>query len=288
VAAALVVAWRAHYVADLSAFLPSAPTPEQAVLLDQLKSGATSRLLVIGIEGGAPDDEASAAARAEASKRVAGGAARERCVRVGPQRRELGLGRRRPLPLRPPLCDQPRRRWRALQRGRAARCDRCDRLAARHAGRLAAQADPLSRPDRRDAAHRRSADAGRGAEDRSWRLGLAPGAARGCWWPTTAADGADIDGQQRALAAIRSAFDAAPTPGLRLVVSGAGKFSVESRERIKSEVERLALFGSVVIVVLLWLAFASGARSRSPCCRSRPAWSPESRPSAWASARSTA
>src|SRR3954464_1110238 len=71
VAAALVVAWRAHYVADLSAFLPSAPTPEQAVLLDQLKSGATSRLLLIGIEGGAPGDEAAAAARAEASKRVA-------------------------------------------------------------------------------------------------------------------------------------------------------------------------------------------------------------------------
>ena len=71
VAAALVVAWRAHYVADLSAFLPSAPTPEQAVLLDQLKSGATSRLLVIGIEGGAPGDDAAAVARAEASKRVA-------------------------------------------------------------------------------------------------------------------------------------------------------------------------------------------------------------------------
>ncbi len=63
--------------------------------------------------------------------------------------------------------------------------------------------------------------------------------------------------QQRALAAIRSAFDAAPAPGLSLVVSGAGKFAVESRERIKSEVERLAVLGSVVIVVLLWLAFAS-------------------------------
>ena len=31
--AAAVVAWRTHYVADLSAFLPTAPTPEQAVLL---------------------------------------------------------------------------------------------------------------------------------------------------------------------------------------------------------------------------------------------------------------
>ena len=74
---------------------------------------------------------------------------------------------------------------------------------------------------------------------------------------TTRADGADLDGQQRALAAIRSTFDAVAAPGLRLRVSGAGRFAVESRERIKAEVERLALLGSVVIVVLLLLAFAS-------------------------------
>jgi len=73
VAAALVVAWRAHYIADLSAFLPSAPTPEQAVLLDQLKNGTTSRLVLIGIEGAPPgsDNEGAAAARAQASSRLA-------------------------------------------------------------------------------------------------------------------------------------------------------------------------------------------------------------------------
>src|SRR5437764_8158260 len=73
VAAALVIAWRAHYVADLSAFLPSAPTPEQAVLLDQLKSGATSRLVLIGVEGVPPGSSAddAAAARAAASQRLA-------------------------------------------------------------------------------------------------------------------------------------------------------------------------------------------------------------------------
>ncbi len=67
------IAWRAHYVADLSAFLPSAPTPEQAVLLDQLKSGATARLVLIGIEG-APagaSTEAAATARADASRKLA-------------------------------------------------------------------------------------------------------------------------------------------------------------------------------------------------------------------------
>jgi predicted exporter len=74
---------------------------------------------------------------------------------------------------------------------------------------------------------------------------------------TTAADGADIDGQQHALAALDEAFARAATPGLRLVVSGAGKFAVDARARIKGEVERLAVLGSVFVMVLLWLAFAS-------------------------------
>ncbi|MEO8923107.1 MAG: hypothetical protein ABI330_09850, partial [Caldimonas sp.] len=63
-----IAAWlaaRAHYVADLSAFLPSAPTAEQAVLLDQLKNGTASRLVLVAIEGG------DAAARAAVSKHLA-------------------------------------------------------------------------------------------------------------------------------------------------------------------------------------------------------------------------
>ena len=63
-ALALGVALRTRYVADLSAFLPSAPTPEQAVLLDQLKSGSASRLILVGIEGG------DAATRNAASQRL--------------------------------------------------------------------------------------------------------------------------------------------------------------------------------------------------------------------------
>ncbi|MGZ8260856.1 MAG: MMPL family transporter, partial [Caldimonas sp.] len=74
---------------------------------------------------------------------------------------------------------------------------------------------------------------------------------------TPAADGADIDGQQRALAAVDAAFAEATAPGLRLVTSGAGRFAVESRARIKGEVERLAVFGSLIVVALLWLAFRS-------------------------------
>ncbi len=182
--AGLAIAWRAHYVADLSAFLPAAPTPEQAVLLDQLKNGATARLILIAIDGAPANADVNGDAmrrRSRARRHIAPAcrrAARQRAVRLGRERRARRLGRRRQLRVRAPLSAEPGGRRGALQRHRPARCDRRDRGAARHAGRLAAQADPLSRPDRRDGAHRRGADAGARAEDRERRLGRANDAAR--------------------------------------------------------------------------------------------------------------
>src|ERR1700731_3667909 len=49
-AAALVA--RPRYITDLSAFLPAAPTPTQQLLVDQLRDGPASRLILIAIEGG--------------------------------------------------------------------------------------------------------------------------------------------------------------------------------------------------------------------------------------------
>ena len=54
--ACMIVISRASFTADLSAFLPRAPTAEQQVLVDQLTEGAVSRLILIGTE--APDSAA--------------------------------------------------------------------------------------------------------------------------------------------------------------------------------------------------------------------------------------
>jgi predicted exporter len=55
----------ARFVADLSAFLPAAPTAAQRLLVDQLRDGALSRVMLIGIDGGQP------AIRAEISRSIA-------------------------------------------------------------------------------------------------------------------------------------------------------------------------------------------------------------------------
>ena len=56
---------RSHFTADLSAFLPRSPTPEQQLLLEQIRDGLASRLILVGIEG------ESAATRARLSKQIA-------------------------------------------------------------------------------------------------------------------------------------------------------------------------------------------------------------------------
>ena len=54
VLACVFVITRAEFNADLSAFLPRSPTPAQQVLVEQLRDGVVSRLILIGIEGATP------------------------------------------------------------------------------------------------------------------------------------------------------------------------------------------------------------------------------------------
>jgi predicted exporter len=63
--AGLVIAYRADYRADITAFLPATPTADQQILVDQLKDGAISRMVLIGI------DAADAQAAAAISKSIA-------------------------------------------------------------------------------------------------------------------------------------------------------------------------------------------------------------------------
>ena len=64
--AGAAVVWNSHFSADMSFFLPARPSAEQQVLVDQLKEGVVSRLLMVAIAGG------DAAQRAAASRELRG------------------------------------------------------------------------------------------------------------------------------------------------------------------------------------------------------------------------
>src|SRR3989338_10513674 len=74
----------------------------------------------------------------------------------------------------------------------------------------------------------------------------------------TRASGSDTDAQQRAMAAIRQAFDKAPgAASARLVMTGPGVFSVTSRDTIKRQVTRLSIISLALIATLLLLVYRS-------------------------------
>lgn len=254
IVAAAAVTVRTHYVADLSAFLPSAPSAEQAVLLDQLRTGVAARLVLVGIEGG------SAEARIEASRQLAD-ALRASGVfesvnngdHAGFEATGKFLFEHRYL-LSPAVDAQ-----RFSASGLRAGIDDTLALLGTPAGAMVKPVilrDPTGETVRM-AESMLPAQAPR-VDGGVW---VSRTAARAILVATTRADGADLDAQEAALQLVRTSFAKHEAAGLRLVLSGAGSFAVSSRAQIKSEVERLAIAGGVAIVGLLLAAFGGSLRT---------------------------
>ena len=53
--AGCVVIMRTEFSTDMAAFLPRSPRPAQQILVDQLRDGVVSRLILVAIEGAPPD-----------------------------------------------------------------------------------------------------------------------------------------------------------------------------------------------------------------------------------------
>ena len=247
VAAAWITA-RTTYVADLSAFLPSTPTADQAVLLDQLRTGIATKLVLIGIEGG------SAQARSEASLQLA------QALRQSGAFETVNNGDASPWQdagtflfehryLLSPAVDAQRFTADGLRSG----IDETLALLGTPAGAIVKPTllrDPTGETVRMAEAML-PARAPR-SEGGVW---VSRQAARAVIVAITRAEGSDLDGQERALAIVRTRFEPLAAQGLRLLMSGAGTFGVSSRAQIQSEVERLAIAGSVIMVALLLAAF---------------------------------
>ncbi|MBW5809393.1 MMPL family transporter [Burkholderia sp. COPS] len=245
---------RAHFTADLSAFLPSSPSAGQRVLVDQLRDGIVSRLILVAIDGG------DAATRAALSRRVAG------TLRADPQ-------------------------FAAVHNGEASNDARDRQFIFDHRYLLS----PAVTPQRfsADGLHQAlgdsldllSSSAGLVAKamlprDPTGEVaalvdqldGAAQPASRDGVWVSrdgtravlvvqTAAAGSDTDAQARAIDAVRRAFAAAkqavPNAAATLAMTGPGVFSVDTRDTIRHDVERLSTASVVLIVALLLTLYRS-------------------------------
>ncbi len=254
VVAAAGVTARTHYVADLSAFLPRSPSAEQAVLLDQLRSGIAARLVLIGIEGGTPEQRSAASLQYAKALRASGAFD---AVHNGDNSQFEATGKflfdHRYL-LSPAVDAQ-----RFTVDGLRAGIDEATSLLGTPAGSAIKSVilrDPTGETVRM--AENMLPSQAPKSDGGVWVSRQAP---RAVLIATTRADGADLDAQERALQLLRTSFAPFEAQALKLVVSGSGSFAVASRAQIKSEVERLAVAGGIAIVGLLLLAFGGSLRT---------------------------
>jgi predicted exporter len=255
-AAATAVALHARYITDLSAFLPAHPTPQQRLLVEQLRDGPASRLLLAGVEGG------SRLARAAVS---------------------IDMGQR--------LRADPE--FASVNNGQEASADRdreflfahryllSDAIDARHfsaAGLETAMRETvadLASPEgliiKSLVPHDPTGETlhivdglshipAPQLQDGVWASGDGK---RALLLAQTAAAGSDTDAQEHAIGAAQAAFgtavrdvgDAARPLDLRL--SGPGVFAVASRAGIERAVVRLSIASSALIVLILLTVYRS-------------------------------
>jgi predicted exporter len=243
---------RSHFTADLSAFLPRTPTPEQQLLMDQLRDGLASRLILVGIEG------ADASTRAGLSRQIAqrlrtdpAFVAVNNGEPVNTERDRAFLFNNRYL--LSPAVTPARFTADGLH---AALGDSIDALAS-PAGLLVKSLLPRD-PTGEMVQLLEQFNSGNRPHlvDGAW---ASRDGTRALLLMQTRAAGSDTDAQQHAMVAIQQAFDAAAgaRPAAKLLMTGPGVFSVTSRDTIKSEVSRLSIISIALIATLLLLVYRS-------------------------------
>ena len=236
---------------DMSAFLPSNPNEQQRLLVDQIKDGALSRMVLLGIEG------SDSATRAATSERMAEILRDDSAIAslvngdaASRERDQAFLLASRYL-----LSPQVSAQRFSVEGLRSAIGDSINGLGG-SAGLLLKAIFP------RDPTGELAALIDRLANGRS------PSGQDGVWTSAsgdtalliamTTAPGADTDAQEQVLAQIRTAFDKARDGAdVRLLMSGTPVFSVDARRTIKGEIERLSLIGGVSILIIMLLFYRS-------------------------------
>ena len=248
---------RARYTADLSAFLPRAPSARQALLVDQLREGPASRLLLMGIDGG------DAGARRQLSMALAQKLQRDPAIvsvsngeaLTGERESEFILEHRY-------LLSETVTPQRFTVEGLNAAIDDTVALLATPAGVFAKSLLPrdptgefLQVLDQLDRTARPRTFSG---------IWISPDGNRALLVASLRASGSDIDAAEHAIQSVRAAFaeaqqtlDSVGARQAQLLISGPPQFAVMSRATIRQEAVRLSIVSTFLIVSLLLSVYRS-------------------------------
>ena len=246
---------RTPFTTDMSAFLPRAPLPEQRFLVDQVREGVASRLLLVAIDGATP------AVRAAISQALAARLAmRSDFVWVESGTEGVGQLDTRYVwnhrYLLSPAVDAERFSARGLRRALLSAIEL-----------LSSSMEPLLKQaithdltgEALSVAGVLAGEATRGICNGVW---CSPDGKRALLLVRTRAAGFDIDGQEQALAALRQDFAAARLAvsgggAAQLVASGPGVFAVKTRDDMKHDVSLYSGIAVLAIVGVLLFVYRS-------------------------------
>jgi predicted exporter len=250
-AACVAIISRTTLTTDISAFLPRSPTPAQQLLVDQLRDGVVSRLVLIGLDGATPEALARASKHLAAELRGHGSfVSVENGEDIASEKDRDFLWRNRYL-LSPSVTPD-----RFTPGGLRARLEEHLRLLGSPAGMLVRRilpGDPTG-----ELLQIVEQIEGQAQPARRSGVWLSPDGARALLVAQTRAAGYDIDAQERALAAIRSAFARAEGgSGAQLRVAGPGAFAVSTRAAIKGDAWRFSLIATVLVAAMMLALYRS-------------------------------
>jgi predicted exporter len=253
--ACAVAIGRANFTADLSAFLPRSPSPTQQVLVDQLRDGLASRLILIGIDGGYESTRAALSRRVAATLRADPQfAAVHNGAGENDARDEQFMFAHRYV-LSPAVTPQH-----FTEQGLHDALGESLDLLTSSAGLIAKDLLPRD-PTGEVAAMVGQLDSAAQPTSRAGVWASRDGR-RAVLVAQTAAAGSDTDAQGRAIDAVRQAFAAAArtlpnASAYQVSMTGPGVFAVATRDAIRHDVERLSTLSLVLIVALLLTLYRS-------------------------------
>jgi predicted exporter len=254
-AASWVIA-RAHYSADLSAFLPAHPDSEQALLVQLLRDGPTSQLMLLSIEG------ADADTRARLSHELAQRLVREAGFSMVANGEAAAFARDRDLLFKQRYLLSPAV---TPERFTIGGLDAAFRDTVSELGpSLGEFGDELLAHDPTGETEQLLDSLDTVSAIRTYQgVWVSADGARALLMARTTAPGSDTDGQQAAIRTIEATFSAIASPAAagatsaRLQLSGPGVFAAEARGNIQREVVRLSVLSTVLIGALLLAVYRS-------------------------------
>ncbi|OGS97467.1 MAG: hypothetical protein A3H31_02370 [Gallionellales bacterium RIFCSPLOWO2_02_FULL_57_47] len=253
-AVCIFIVSRIQIGADINAFLPGSPTPAQQLLTEQLRDGVVSRLILAGIEGGAPET------LAKASKNLAHRLRNEAAFSMANNGEESSLDKDRAYVFdNRYLLSSAVTPARFTPEGLHGSLEKALQMLGSPAGVMLKNVIP--RDPSGEALHLLEGFAGQSRPPMQEGVWMSRDGKRALLVLQTSAAGFNIDAQQHAIQLIHHRFaESTQGPefsGLQIQLSGPGVFSVQSRDHVENVAFNFSIITAMLVSILLLLVYRS-------------------------------